>query len=236
MEKPYQIARFYAFADFTDFAEWQGRLKGLMAAGGCRGTILVALEGINGTIAGPRASLDEIFATLRTRAGFEKLSPVYTPSDIIPFEKIKVRLKKEIVTLKQPIDLNLVGEYVEPKDWNALITDPDTITIDTRNDFEFYYGHFKGAVDPETQRFSQLPEWVARNHNQLKGKKIAMYCTGGIRCEKSTAWMRGQGYDEVYHLKGGILGYIEHMRSMPKEESLWEGDCFVFDDRAVVKG
>ena len=231
MDKPFQIARFYAFADFTDFADWQGRLKGLMTAGGARGTILIAPEGINGTIAGPRVGLDEIFTTLRARPGFEKLTPIYTPSDIIPFEKIKVRLKKEIVTFKQPVDLNLVGEYVPPQEWNALISDPNTVTIDTRNQFEYYYGHFKDAVDPETQRFSQLPEWVARNHNRLKGKKIAMYCTGGIRCEKSTAWMRAQGFENVYHLQGGILGYLEQM---PTTESLWEGDCFVFDDRAVV--
>lgn len=231
MEKSYAIARFYCFADFTDFADWQGRLKGLMRTGGVRGTVLLAPEGINGTIAGPCAALDEVFAALRTRVGFESIAPAYTPSDIIPFEKTKVRLKREIVTLKQPIDLAKVGTYVAPQDWNALITDPNTITIDARNRFEFYYGNFKGALDPDTEKFSELPTYLTANRDMLAGKKVAMYCTGGIRCEKSTAWLRGQGFDEVYHLKGGILGYLEQI---PPEQSLWEGECFVFDDRETV--
>ncbi len=229
--QPFTIARFYCFADFPDFTDWQGRLKGLMQAVCAKGTILLASEGINGTIAGPRAGLEEIFATLRTHAGFENLAPVFTSSDFIPFEKIKVRLKKEIVMLRQPIDIKNVGTYVEPQDWNALISDPDVVTIDTRNRFEYYYGHFKNAVDPDTQRFSELPAFIEANRDMLAGKKIAMYCTGGIRCEKSTAYLRGQGFDEVYHLKGGILGYLEQV---PPEQSLWEGDCFVFDDRGVA--
>jgi UPF0176 protein len=231
MDKPFLIARFYCFADFPDFAEWQGRLKGLLRQGGCRGTILIAPEGINGTIAGPRSSLDEIFNTLRAHPGFEKLSPKFTPSEFIPFEKIKVRLKREIVTLKQPVDFANVGTYVKPEQWNDLISDPNTVTIDTRNDFEYAYGHFAGAVDPGTERFSQLPAWVEKNQDKLAGKKIAMYCTGGIRCEKSTAYLRAQGYSEVYHLEGGILGYLE---TVPAEQSLWQGDCFVFDDRVIA--
>jgi len=231
MEPLFTIARFYCFADFPNYLEWQGRLKGIMAAGGVRGTILIAPEGVNGTIAGPRAGVDEVFAALRTHSGFGNLAPKYTPSDDIPFEKIKVRLKNEIVTFKQAIDLSQTGEYVEPKDWNALITDPNTVTIDTRNNFEFYHGHFKGAVDPDTDRFSQLPDFLEKNRDMLSGKKIAMYCTGGIRCEKSTAYLRGQGFDQVYHLKGGILDYIEQI---PETESLWLGECFVFDDRETV--
>jgi len=231
MEKPFAIARFYCFADFPDFADWQGRLKGLMAAACAKGTVLLAPEGINGTIAGPRIAMEEIFTTLRSHPGFENLMPVLTPSDIVPFEKIKVRLKKEIITFKQPVDVNNVGTYVAPADWNALITLPDVVTIDTRNRFEYYYGHFRGAVDPDTERFSELPAFIEANREQLAGKKIAMYCTGGIRCEKSTAWLRGQGFEEVYHLKGGILGYLEQV---PPEASLWEGDCFVFDDRGAV--
>lgn len=231
MDMPYEIARFYCFAAFPEFADWQGRLKGIMAAGGVKGTILIAPEGVNGTVAGPRAGLDELFAALRSYPGFAKLEPKFTPSDNIPFEKIKVRLKKEIVTFKHEVNIDNVGTYVEPQDWNALITDPNTVLIDTRNNYEFYHGHFKGAVDPDTFRFSELPAWVEANKEMLQGKKIAMYCTGGIRCEKSTAFMRDQGYDEVYHLKGGILGYIEQM---PDAESLWLGDCFVFDDREIV--
>jgi len=231
MEKPYDIARFYGFANFADFAEWQGRLKGLMRQGGARGTILLAAEGINGTISGPRAGLDEIFAALRKHPGFENITPVFTPSDTIPFEKIKVRLKREIVTLKQPVNLKNVGAYVAPENWNALINDPNTVTIDARNRFEYYYGHFKGAVDPDTERFSELPGFLTANRDMLTGKKVAMYCTGGIRCEKSTAWLRGQGIEEVYHLKGGILAYLEQI---PPEQSLWEGECFVFDDRETV--
>ena len=231
MENTCVIARFYCFADFPDFADWQGRLKGLMAAGDVKGTILLAPEGVNGTIAGPRMGVEEVFAPLFADGRFAALDPKYTPSTKVPFQKIKVRLKPEIVTFKQPIDINQVGHYVEPRDWNALISDPNTITIDTRNDYEIYYGQFKGAIDPETDKFSELPEWVARNHNRLAGKKIAMYCTGGIRCEKSTAWMRSQGYEEVYHLRGGILGYMEQI---PAEQSLWEGQCFVFDEREVV--
>jgi UPF0176 protein len=198
-----------------------------------RGTLLLAHEGINGTIAGPDAGVHAVLAFLRALPEFAGLEHKESRASKAPFLRMKVKLKKEIVTMGvEDIDpLRVVGTYVAPRDWNALISDPDTIVIDTRNDYETALGVFKGAVDPDIKTFRDFPDWVRANGGLHNKPKIAMYCTGGIRCEKATAYMKEQGFDEVFHLKGGILKYLEEV---PAEESLWEGACFVFDERVSV--
>lgn len=198
-----------------------------------RGTLLLAHEGINGTIAGPHAGIRTVLAYLRAQPEFAGLEHKESHAADMPFLRMKVRLKKEIVTMGvEDIDpTRSVGTYVAPEDWNALICDPDTILIDTRNDYETAIGMFRGAVDPNTKTFREFPDWVRQNTGLHNKPKIAMYCTGGIRCEKATAFMKAEGFDEVYHLKGGILKYLEEV---PAEESLWEGACFVFDERVSV--
>lgn len=231
--EPFLIAALYHFVSVPRFAELRAPLQALCEENGVRGTLLLAHEGINGTIAGPAEGIRTVLAYLRAQPEFAGLEHKESHAADMPFLRMKVRLKKEIVTMGvENIDPNrVVGTYVEPKDWNALISDPGTILIDTRNDYETAIGVFKGAVDPQTKTFREFPDWV-RNHTGLHNKpKIAMYCTGGIRCEKATAFMKEQGFDEVYHLKGGILKYLEEV---PAEESLWEGACFVFDERVSV--
>lgn len=204
---------------------------------GIKGTILVAREGINGTIAGERAALEQAVAHIRNWPGFAAMEVKYSHAEAMPFGKLKVRLKREIVTMGvDGIDPRSdVGHYVNPADWNALISDPETIVIDTRNDFEVQAGTFERAINPETVSFRQFPVWFNAEAEKLRteGKtpKFAMFCTGGIRCEKATAYVRAQGFDEVYHLKGGILKYLEEI---PTEQSLWHGDCFVFDERELI--
>lgn len=227
------VAALYHFVSVPHHARLRAPLQAFCEEKGVRGTLLLAHEGINGTIAGPIDGIRAVLAYLRAQPEFAGLEHKESHASEMPFLRMKVRLKKEIVTMGiEDIDPNrVVGTYVEPRDWNALISDPETIVIDTRNDYETAIGIFKGAVDPQTKTFREFPDWV-RNHTGLHNKpKIAMYCTGGIRCEKATAFMKEQGFDEVYHLKGGILKYLEQV---PAGESLWEGACFVFDERVSV--
>ncbi|SIR00301.1 UPF0176 protein [Rhizobium sp. RU20A] len=230
---PVLVAALYHFAAFESCADFREPLQALCDAHGIRGTLLLAREGINGTVAGTDAAIGALLAFLRSRPEFEKLEHKESRASKMPFLRMKVRVKKEIVTMGvEDIDPNrIVGTYVDPKDWNALITDPDTLVIDTRNDYETAIGIFKGAVDPNTKTFREFPDWVRQNAGLHNKPKIAMYCTGGIRCEKATAFMKQEGFEEVYHLKGGILKYLEEV---PEDESLWEGECFVFDERVSV--
>jgi UPF0176 protein len=195
--------------------------------------LLLANEGINGTIAGPRAGIDAMLTAIRALPGCADLDWKESTATNAPFRKLRIRLKKEIVTLGAgEVDPRAaVGRYVDPKDWNALISDPDTVVIDTRNDYEVAIGTFEGAVDPETKSFRAFPQWWEENADRFHNKKVAMFCTGGIRCEKSTSYLIREGVAEVYHLKGGILKYLE---DVPASESLWRGDCFVFDERVSV--
>jgi UPF0176 protein len=227
------VAALYHFVAVPRFAELRPPLQALCEENGVRGTLLLAHEGINGTIAGPADGLRRVLAFLRSQPEFAALEHKESHAAEMPFLRMKVRLKKEIVTMGvEDIDpTRSVGTYVAPEDWNALISDPETIVIDTRNDYETAIGMFKGAVDPNTKTFREFPDWVRENTGLHNKPKIAMYCTGGIRCEKATAFMKEQGFDEVYHLKGGILKYLEEV---PAEESLWEGACFVFDERVSV--
>ena len=228
------VAALYHFVAFPRFAAFREQLQAVCEANGVKGTLLIAHEGINGTIAGREAGIAAVLAFLRAQPEFATLEHKESRASAMPFHRLKVRLKKEIVTMGvEDIDPNrVVGTYVAPKDWNALISDPDTIVIDTRNDYETAIGLFKGAVDPKTKTFREFPDWVRNNAGLHNKPKIAMYCTGGIRCEKATAFMKEQGFEEVYHLKGGILKYLEEV---PPEESLWEGACFVFDERVSVE-
>ena len=227
------LYKFTALAPQT-LEETRAQLKADCIAAGIKGTLLLAPEGINGTIAGTRAAIDAALDVIRKLPGCRNIehkeSWAYEP----PFQKMKVRLKTEIVRMAVPaIDPNrIVGTYVEPEDWNALISAPDVITIDTRNDYEVAIGTFAGAVDPGTGAFRQFPKWVKANLDPAENRKVAMFCTGGIRCEKATAYLKAQGFENVYHLKGGILKYLE---TIPAEQSLWQGECFVFDDRVSVK-
>lgn len=227
------VAAFYRFARFPDPAALRAGLVSLCATEGVKGSILLAREGINGTIAGPRTGIDAVLQAIRALPGCEGLEWKESQAEAMPFGRMKVRLKREIVTMGQPdVDpLARVGNYVAPADWNALIADPETVVIDTRNDYEVAIGTFKGAVDPGTRAFGEFPDWWQANHDRFAGKRVAMFCTGGIRCEKATNYLLGQGLNEVYHLHGGILKYLE---DVPKGESLWQGECFVFDDRVSV--
>ena len=197
------------------------------------GTLLLAHEGINGTVSASRESIDLLLAWLEQQPGLDSIVVKESTTSDKPFKRTKVKLKKEIVTMGvENIDpRKVVGTYVEPKDWNELINDPDVLLVDTRNDYEYAVGTFEHAVNPNTVSFREFPEYVKNNLSVKKHKKVAMFCTGGIRCEKSTAFMKQQGFEEVYHLKGGILKYLEEV---PKEETTWKGECFVFDDRVTV--
>jgi len=198
-----------------------------------KGTLLLAGEGLNGTIAGDASSISEAIDFLCADPRLEDLDAKYSAAENMPFYRMKVRLKREIVTMGvDGVDPNkTVGTYVDPSDWNDLITDPDTILIDTRNDYEVGIGTFKGAVNPNTKTFREFPDWVEANRDAIDKPKVAMFCTGGIRCEKASSFMLQNGFEDVYHLQGGILKYLE---TQPKAESLWEGDCFVFDQRVAV--
>ncbi|MCQ1570979.1 rhodanese-related sulfurtransferase [Neorhizobium galegae] len=228
------VAALYHFARFDRYESFREPLQSFCDENGIKGTLLIAREGINGTIAGSDAAISGLLVYLRAQPEFAGLEHKESRASKMPFLRMKVRTKKEIVTMGvEDIDpKRIVGTYVEPKDWNALISDPETIVIDTRNDYETAIGIFKGAVDPQTKTFREFPDWVKNNPGLHNKPKIAMYCTGGIRCEKATAFMKEQGFDEVFHLKGGILKYLEEV---PAEESLWEGACFVFDERVSVE-
>ncbi|MCG8393370.1 MAG: rhodanese-related sulfurtransferase [Pseudomonadales bacterium] len=227
------VAALYKFVRLDDFEQLREPLLELMHAQNVRGTLLLANEGINGTISGPRAGINAVLDWLRADARLADLEHKESFHDEHPFLRTKVKLKKEIVTMGvEGIDPNrTVGTYLTPEEWNQVISDPETVLIDTRNDYEVEVGTFKGAINPETTTFREFPEYVKQTLDPGKHKKVAMFCTGGIRCEKSTAFLKEQGFEEVYHLKGGILKYLEEM---PKEKSLWEGECFVFDERVTV--
>ncbi len=233
----FHVVAFYKFTPLDDIAELQGPLLGVCKAGGVYGTILLAPEGINGTIAGPKESVYDALDHIRSEISGPDLEFKESTASENPFYRMKVRLKKEIVTMGVPeIDPNkLVGTYVAPSDWNELISDPDVVVIDTRNEYEVRIGTFDGAIDPGTASFRDFPKWFEGRGdlapNQLQGKKVAMFCTGGIRCEKATAFVKEQGIEDVYHLKGGILKYLEEV---PQHDSLWKGECFVFDQRVSV--
>lgn len=237
----YVTAALYLFTDLPDHALLRDGLVEVCERNGVRGTLLLAREGINGTIAspeeGPGAGVHAVLEHLRSDPRLARLQCKFSYSDRPPFHRMKVRLKKEIVTLRVPgLDPNrTVGTYVKPADWNALISDPSVLLIDTRNDYEVAIGTFMGAVNPGIRTFTELPEWLDQQP-QLQGDagrktRVAMFCTGGIRCEKSTALMKMRGFEEVYHLEGGILKYLEEI---PSQESRWEGECFVFDERVSV--
>lgn len=229
----YIVAALYHFTRFDDPATLRGPLLDLCKSKRIMGTLLLAREGINGTIAGDRAGIDAVLAHIRALPGCTDLEWKESSATVAPFHRMKVRLKKEIVTMGQPdVDpVARVGNYVDPADWNDLISAPDVAVIDTRNDYEVAIGTFEGAVDPETKSFGEFPEWWEKNKHRFHNKRVAMFCTGGIRCEKSTNYLMGQGVKDVYHLKGGILKYLEEV---PQEESKWDGECFVFDARVSV--
>lgn len=227
------VAALYRFADFPDFESLRVPLLDLMLAQHVRGTLLLAAEGINGTIAGSRSGIDTVLNWLRTDARFAGLQAKESYVDENPFYRTKVKLKKEIVTMGvEDIDpKQIVGTYIQPKDWNRLIEDPEVLLLDTRNQYEVEIGTFENAVNPQTTSFREFPEYVATHLDPAKHKKVAMFCTGGIRCEKSTAYLKQHGFEEVYHLQGGILKYLEEV---PEAESKWQGECFVFDNRVTV--
>lgn len=227
------IVALYHFAPVSDPPEFQAALRDVAQSHGLCGTLLIAPEGVNGTLAGGADGIAALEDRIRAEPGFEGLVCKYAKADRQPFGKLKVRLKREIVTMGQPdLDPTKTGTYVPPDDWNALISAPDVAVIDTRNAYETAIGTFKGAIDPETDSFRDFPAWWEAHKRDFDGKRIAMFCTGGIRCEKSTAYLRSQGVEEVYHLEGGILKYLE---TVPEETSLWEGSCFVFDERVSVE-
>lgn len=233
MSEQYVVAALYKFVRLDDYETLQGKLLEFCQSNSIKGSILLANEGINGTVVGSRSAIDGLLSFLKSDDRLADLEHKESLSDDIPFHRTKVKLKKEIVTLGKPdIDPNTtVGTYVEAKDWNKLISDPDVMLVDTRNHYEYQIGSFKNAIDPETTNFREFPDYVKQNLNPEKHKKVAMFCTGGIRCEKASAYMLNQGFEEVYHLKGGILKYLEEVSA---DESLWEGECFVFDGRVSV--
>ena len=230
----YLVAALYKFVTLDNFDRLQQPMLDVCQKNGVMGTLLLAHEGINGTISGSESGIKSVISWLNARDEFADIDVKYSWADEPPFYRMKVRLKKEIVTLGvSDIDAaNDAGIYVEPEDWNDLISQSDVIIVDTRNDYEVAIGTFKNAQNPHTNSFRELPEWVDNELEANPDTKIAMFCTGGIRCEKSTALMKAKGYNNVYHLKGGILKYLENV---PEEDSLWEGDCFVFDQRVSVK-
>lgn len=223
----------YKFVNLPDYRELQVPLLSFCQSQEIKGTLLLAQEGINGTIAGYRQQIDAVLAFLRADSRFADLEHKESYTETLPFERMKVRLKKEIVTLGLPeINPNeKVGIYVQPEAWNDLISNPEVTVIDTRNDYEVTIGTFKGAENPQTQTFRDFPQYVKQHLDPSKQKKVALFCTGGIRCEKASSYLLSQGFEEVYHLQGGILKYLA---AVPPAESLWEGECFVFDERVAV--
>ena len=235
---PYKVAAFYQFAGLPDFRELREPLRASCARLKLKGSVLLAHEGINGTLAGEPAAIATLVGELQHGALFggrlDNLELKFSQAAAMPFQRLKIRLKKEIVTLGDSTadPTRQVGIYVEPADWNALIATPDTLVIDTRNAFEVAMGTFPGAVDPGIRSFGQFKEFAARHLDPAKHRKVAMFCTGGIRCEKASAWLLSRGFAEVYHLKGGILKYLE---GVSEAESRWRGECFVFDGRVALR-
>lgn len=230
----YRVATFYQFVELPDWEAMRSPLLEYCNQRDICGTILLASEGINGTIAGQENTVEQVLVYLSEACKIDELRPRWSEAEARPFGKMKVKLKSEIVTFGQP-DIHpaeQAGTYVEPKDWNALIEDPDVVVVDTRNAYEVRIGSFEGAVDPQTEKFRDFPDYVEQQLNPQQHSKVAMFCTGGIRCEKASAYLKRQGFEAVYHLQGGILSYLE---TVPPEESLWKGECFVFDERVSVK-
>ncbi|NJL45384.1 MAG: rhodanese-related sulfurtransferase [Leptolyngbyaceae cyanobacterium SM2_3_12] len=227
------IATFYKFVPLSDPAALQSQLRAHCPAWGLRGTILLAPEGLNATVAGSRHAIDQLLGWLQHHPTIGEFSHQEAKAATAPFERMKVKLKREIVTLGRPeVNPNQgVGTYVEPQDWNQLVADPEVVVIDSRNEFEVELGSFKGAINPHTRSFRELPDFVETHLDSVQHKKVAMFCTGGIRCEKATAYLLEQGFEQVYHLKGGILNYLN---TVPEADSLWQGECFVFDERVAV--
>jgi UPF0176 protein len=227
------VCALYKFVRLENFQKIKEPLLKHMLANEVKGTLLIANEGINGTIAGTAESIDSVLNFLQQDNRLEAISCKYSYHQENPFQRTKVKLKNEIVTMGvEGIDPNqVVGTYVKPSEWNALISDPEVLLVDTRNDYEIEIGTFKNAINPNTESFREFPEYVKNNLDKTKHKKVAMYCTGGIRCEKSTAYLKEQGFEEVYHLEGGILKYLEEV---PESDTLWQGECFVFDGRVAV--
>lgn len=227
------VCALYKFTAFEDFEVWRQPILDNLSENGVKGTLLLAHEGINGTIAGSKSAIEHTIAFLNGIPAVGEFTYKLSYTNEMPFYRTKVKLKKEIVTMGvTDIDPRTdAGEYVKPEDWNDLISDPEVVLIDTRNDYEYQVGTFKNAVNPNTDTFREFPEYIAQNLDKDKHKKVAMFCTGGIRCEKSTAYLKQQGFENVYHLQGGILQYFEDVKT---EESLWDGECFVFDNRVTV--
>ena len=234
---PYQVAAFYQFAALPDFREWRAPLRAICAGLELKGSVLLAHEGINGTLAGGADAIGGLIGHLHSGELFggrlDNLELKFSQAKAMPFRRLKIRLKKEIVTLGDMAadPTRRVGSYVEPSDWNELIAAPDTLLIDTRNAFEVAMGTFEGAVDPGIRSFGQFREFAARHLDPAKHRRVAMFCTGGIRCEKASSYLLARGFAEVYHLKGGILKYLE---GVPEPQSRWRGECFVFDDRVAL--
>ncbi|MBW3568351.1 MAG: rhodanese-related sulfurtransferase [Proteobacteria bacterium] len=233
-EDRFLVAAFYKFVSLPDYVRLQTPILERCVTRNILGTILLAEEGINGTISGTREDIEAVLDALREDERFADLEHKESFATEKPFQRMKVKLKKEIVTLGVPEvkPSENAGTYVPPEDWNDLINDPDVVVIDTRNDYEVSVGTFKGAVNPHTKHFREFPGWVAKQDALREKPKVAMFCTGGIRCEKSTALLKSMGFENVFHLQGGILKYLE---TVPEEESLWEGECYVFDERVAVK-
>lgn len=233
MNEVFVVAALYKFKRIEDVIAVQERLLGFCKGSSLKGTLLVANEGINGTVCGTRSDVDLLKQLIEQEIEIGELEYKESFTNKNPFLRMKVKLKREIVTIGLcDVDpTNVVGEYVEPEDWNKLISDPEVLVIDTRNDYEYEIGTFKGALNPNTQTFREFPEYVAENISSDKHKKVAMFCTGGIRCEKASSYMLEKNFDKVYHLKGGILNYFEKIQP---EDSLWQGECFVFDERVAV--
>ncbi|MEL6159068.1 MAG: rhodanese-related sulfurtransferase [Cyanobacteria bacterium J06623_5] len=231
---PFTVAAFYKFAALSDYAALQNPLQAVCQSQQIKGTILLAQEGINGTIAGSAGGVSAVLSYIRSDKRLSDIDIKTSQAAELPFAKLKVRLKKEIVTIGLPdvSPTKQVGTYVSPKQWNDIIADPEVTVIDTRNEYEVGMGTFQGAIDPRTEVFNEFPGYVKQNLDPGKNKKVAMFCTGGIRCEKASSFMLSQGFEEVYHLKGGILKYLEEV---PEAESLWKGECFVFDERVAIK-
>lgn len=230
----YVVSALYHFTELADYQELRPQYHDFLTLHHIRGTLLLAREGINGTVAGTAEAIKALHEFIRSDKRLQNIVTKESSAKNMPFHRTKVRLKKEIVTMGvEDIDpRHIVGTYVKPADWNDLIADPDVVVVDTRNDYEVGIGTFKGAINPQTGTFREFPAFVKDQLSGKEGKKVAMYCTGGIRCEKSTAYLKQQGFDKVYHLEGGILKYLEEI---PEENSLWQGECFVFDSRVSVK-
>jgi len=234
MTQPIVVAALYKFVTLHDFEALREPLLETLKAHDIKGTLLLAEEGINGTVSGRREAIDALLAWLKADPRFADLDHKESYCEEQPFYRTKIKLKREIVTLGvEGVDPNRqVGTYVEPSDWNALVADPEVLVIDTRNDYEVAIGSFEGAVDPRTRSFREFPDYIKAHYDPARHKKVAMFCTGGIRCEKASSFMLSEGFEEVYHLKGGILNYLEQV---PESQSLWRGECFVFDNRVTVR-